>query len=746
MSSAIRLRVSINGTVQGVGFRPFLFRAANSLGLTGFTQNTADGALAEVEGSEPGCLRFVEMISEQPPAAARVCEVKVEHITPRGDTEFTIIPSNGGAAQTFVSPDIGMCDECLADIVRDSDRHFLYLFTNCTNCGPRFSIIDSVPYDRMNTSMAQFAMCGECAKEYGNPENRRFHAQPVACPDCGPQAVLIESGAEYRGENLFAEFDRLINSGKTVAVKGIGGYHLVCSAFDNSASERLRKAKKRFDKPMAVMARDIETVRRLCEVNTFEERLLTSAEKPIVLLKRVRECAIAPDVYRDSDRLGVMLPYTPLHFLLMRNHDSLVMTSGNYSDSPMIFDDETAQKILPGLADAVLTHNRLIRRRVDDSVVFAGETGVHLIRRARGYVPEPIHVGGKASVLAFGAQQKNTFTLTKNGYAFLSGHIGDLDYPQAEAFLKSEAEAFCGLFAAKPELAVCDLHPDYVSSRLARESGLPVVTVQHHRAHFASVLAERAEKASDIAGFVFDGSGLGDDGTLWGGELLFGGIGGSRRVGHLRTFSLPGGEKAVREPWRCACSLISDTLGEQRAISFFESADFDAQRLLAAVKAGINSPTTSSVGRLFDAISAIAGLCFISSYEGQAAVRLESAADMSESGSYCFGIYDLDGQTVFDYRPVIEQAVSDRLAGTAPGVISARFHRALAELTVRLAERLDTRKIALSGGVFQNALLLNTTVRLLSDKGFTVLTNNTVPTNDGGISFGQAASAIFETK
>lgn len=749
MKKSLRAALEIKGIVQGVGFRPFLLRTARRLSLAGFAKNTAHGVYAEIEGAAEACEAFIACVENQAPPMARVEGVEVTELAPTGQADFRILPSAGGAADTFVSPDIGICDRCLADILNVRDRRFGYAFTNCTACGPRFSIINDIPYDRANTTMADFELCPDCRAEYENPLDRRFHAQPTACPVCGPQ-VKFEADGAAADSNPFDEFERYIKSGKTVAVKGLGGYHLACDALSESTVSLLRERKHRFEKPFAVMLGGVEAARKYCEVDSLEEKLLESAERPIVLLKKRPDCPIAHGAAPDNGRLGVMLPYTPLHCLIMSRCEALVMTSANISDEPMIFDDERAKKELVGISDAVLTHNRRIRRRVDDSVCIVINGKIRVVRRARGYAPEPLAIeGGAKALLAVGAQQKNTFCLAKGGYAFVSSHIGDLDGLEAQESFKAEIASFQRLFGCEPRAVACDMHPDYASTRFARSMGLPVVEIQHHKAHFAGVLAEHHEADDRVIGLVFDGTGYGEDGCIWGGEMLFGGITSSRRIGHLRYFRLPGGEAAVREPWRTAAYLVNEVCGAEKTAVLFNKFSDRLSVVITAAKAGLNSPQTSSVGRLFDAVAAIAGVSYEAAYEGQAAIELEQAAEKNAEGEYRFEIYEENGVFVFDWRGVIKSAAEDALSGTAAGVISARLHRAvirlIADSACLAAEKLGSKKLALSGGVFQNEILLSGAENALNDKGFTVYSNERTPTNDGGISFGQAAAAAYIT-
>lgn len=740
--------LTVRGIVQGVGFRPFLLRTARSLGLSGYVVNTPDGVEAVVEGESTAVDSFEELIRTSAPPMARVESVNRTGVPLSGFDGFVIRESVGGEVQTFVSPDIGVCEACLEEINNPADRRFGYAFTNCTDCGPRFSIIESVPYDRPGTTMSGFKMCAECGKEYTDPFDRRFHAQPVACADCGPSLSFTDGESSFSDRPL-ERFAELLSRGGIGALKGLGGFHLVCRACDDAAVETLRKRKHREAKALAVMLDSLEKAEEYCFVSEEEKKQLLSYQRPIVLLRRKSNCPVSRLVAPESERLGVMLPYTPLHALLMKHFEALVMTSGNYTDEPMLFEGGS-EKVLLNIADGVLTHNRRIFRRVDDSVTAEMAGGQVLLRRARGFAPAPVRLpGGEGCVLALGAQQKNTFCLTKGEFAFLSSHIGDLDNPTTEKSFKDEIKSFINLFDGRPELAVRDKHPDYYSSAYAGELSVPVLEVQHHHAHFASVLAEHGLTESLCAGFVFDGTGFGDDGTLWGGELLAGSVSTVTRAGHLLLFRLPGGEAAVREPLRLAAYLCREAAPELE-LTFGESNAERLERSVIAAQKGINSPFCSSMGRLFDAVAVIAGLCETVSYEGQAAVMLEQAADMTETGCYGFDIFEKDGVLIFDWRPVIRAALEDRLSGDCAGKIAARFHRGVIALVKNAAqlygEKNGVNRVALSGGCFQNFILTNGCFEALSSSGFEVLINRKVPANDGGISYGQAAVAAALNK
>lgn len=735
-----RMTFTIKGIVQGVGFRPFVLRQARAHKLSGSVANTSNGVTIIVEGERDACLSFIDSITNSPPAGAMIFSIESIEEAARGEKGFIILPSSGGAAEAAVSPDLGICADCERELLDKADRRYLYPFLNCTACGPRFTILSHVPYDRANTAMAKFPMCNPCNLEYNDPENRRFHAQPTACRDCGPNLTWFENGQALHGDEI-ARFAPAIREGKTIAVRGLGGYHLACDAGSESAVMRLRELKHRYAKPLAIMVRDINEAKRLCYVSPSEEKELTSPRKPIVLLKKREDAspAIANAVAPESGYLGVMLPYTPLHVLLMRDVPPIVLTSANISSAPMPYKDEDVDRVAR-LSDAVLTHNRPILRRMDDSVLTFTAGRRRLIRRARGFVPEPIPLEGASEhILAFGAQLKNTFCLAKDSRAYLSGHMGDLDDGETFEFYVNELGSFLSLFGGTPKVFACDLHPDYASSKVAREwasttPGARLIEVEHHHAHFASVLAEH--RLPFAQGFIWDGSGYGSDGTLWGGEEFLGSARRFERTARLRPISLIGGDTAVREPWRIGLAAVAEAVGEAEALSLFNKKE--TPLLLTARKSEALSPKSSGMGRLFDAVASIAGLHPVADYEGQAAIALEQAYCDSADGAYEFSTaINPQGLTEWDWRPVIRDAVRDIPLGA--GVISARFHRALIALIVSAAKA--DAPVALSGGVFQNKRLLAGCISALESKGIAVYSNELVPANDGGISFGQAAVA-----
>jgi hydrogenase maturation protein HypF len=722
----IRRAVRVEGVVQGVGFRPFVYSLATQLGLAGQVGNDVNGVFVEVEGLPPDVSEFLVALERDAPPLAEIERVTVTSCAPTGGNEFTIAPSDAsGQRRALVSADSATCVDCLRELGDPEDRRFRYPFINCTNCGPRFTIIQDVPYDRPLTTMSRFEMCGPCAAEYHDPLDRRFHAQPTCCPDCGPQLRLLDSKGVALAGDAIGECAALLHAGKVVAVKGLGGYHLACFP---TAATTLRHRKHREDKPFALMVPDVDTAAKLCVVDDEARELLLSRARPIVLLPSRGE--VAPGIAPGNRHLGLMLPYTPLHHLLMDAVGSpIVLTSGNMSDEPIAFDDTDAFSRLRTIADAFLTHDRPIHIRTDDSVVRKGS----VLRRSRGYVPEPVGLSWhtRRPVLACGAELKNTFCLAKERHAFVSHHIGDLENYETLRSFVTGIEHFSRLFDIVPEIVAHDLHPEYLSTKHALEMpGVDLVGVQHHHAHIASCLADNGF-AARVIGVAFDGLGYGTDGTIWGGEFLLADLHGFTRIGHLAPVPMPGGTAAIKQPWRMAAAYL-DAAGEPRP---------EWASIVALAHSGLNSPLTSSAGRLFDAVAALIGVRDTINYEGQAAVELEQLADPSERGSYPASISD----GVVYGVDLVRAAAEDLRSGVSPATIAGRFHNGVADVILRSCTRFrdeyDLSTVALSGGVFQNLLLLTRTVESLSRTGFQVLTHHRVPTNDGGISLGQAVIA-----
>jgi hydrogenase maturation protein HypF len=708
--AAHRVRARVTGRVQGVGFRPYVFALASELGLAGFVLNDARGVVIEVEGAE--CDAFLARLPLDAPPLAAIEGIVTEARTPTGEHGFTIRHSVGGFPDAAISPDAATCDACRAELFDPADRRYRYPFINCTSCGPRFTIVTGIPYDRPNTTMAGFAMCDACRAEYDDPRDRRFHAQPNACPACGPRVTL--HGIDAR-DPVSAAVCALLG-GAIVAVKGIGGFHLACRADDEAAVSALRARKRREDRPFALMVRDLDAARALARLDG--DAILDRA-RPIVIAPRKGD--VAPSVAPRSRDLGVMLPYSPLHHLLLADMGGvpLVMTSGNVSDEPIAFTDEDALARLAGIADLFLLHDRPIRTRTDDSVV----RGRRVMRRSRGFVPDTLPLPGARPLLAVGAELKNTFTLARDGRAWVSHHIGDLRNAETLASFTDGIEHFQRLFAIEPELIAHDLHPEYLSTKYALERDGRHAGVQHHHAHLAAVLAEHG--VDEALGALYDGTGYGTDGTVWGGELLHGSCESSTRAGHLYPVRMPGGEAAIREPWRMACAWMAaaelDTPPEWA----------DVRRL---AQTGLASPVTTSMGRLFDAVAALCGIRDRVTYEGQAAIELEAAADPLERAAYPLPV---GPALVLDARPAIVAVHDDLARGVDVARISARFHNAVADATADACR--DHPVVVLSGGVFQNALLLERTIAALGPAR--VLTPRRLPCNDGAISYGQAAVA-----
>ncbi len=737
--------------MQGVGFRPFVHAAATALGLGGFVGNDVDGVFVEAEGEPASVAELVDTLRARAPALATVETITMEQLAPRGDREFVIVASpQGGPRQTLIAADTATCADCLSELFDPADRRFRYPFTNCTNCGPRFTIVTDVPYDRPATTMVGFAMCAECAREYADPADRRFHAQPVCCPACGPTLRLLDRAGRPVAGYPIEKAAALLSAGAILAVKGLGGYHLAADATDEAAVSRLRRRKLREDKPFALMVADLDGARRVVAVDEPAAALLTGRRRPVVLLPSRRgTTSIAPSVAPGNRELGVLLPYTPLHHLLARELGRpFVLTSGNVSDEPIAFRDDDARERLAGMVDGFLTHDRPIHVRTDDSVVrlFAGRELP--LRRSRGYVPEPLALAWSfpRPVLACGAELKSTFCLGRSRHAFVSHHIGDLQNYETFQALLTGIEHFRTLFDVRPEVVAHDLHPDYLSTQYAVDlADVQLVGVQHHHAHIAACLADHGE-TGPVIGVAFDGTGLGDDGTLWGGELLVADLVRYERVGHLDVVPLPGGAAAIREPWRMAAAYLQAAYGADlpNGLDVVRRNESRWAAVTAVAAAGVNAPLTSSAGRLFDAVAALVGIRDAVNYEGQAAVELEQRVDLAEPGAYPARV--VAGRPLrIRSADLVCAAADDVRCGIDPGVVAARFHNGLADVVagaldvVRGNAGLST--VALSGGVFQNVVLLTRLTDALTARGFRVLVPHRVPPNDAGISFGQAAVA-----
>jgi hydrogenase maturation protein HypF len=760
-----RYKLEIDGIVQGVGFRPFVYRLARDLGLAGWVTNTSEGVLIEVEGPRDSLDAFFHRIREEAPPLASIGSLATEALPATGYRDFTIRPSLAKAdRRVLVSPDTAICADCRRELLDPADRRYRYPFINCTNCGPRYTIINSVPYDRPRTSMAPFIMCPACQTEYDDPADRRFHAQPNACEECGPRLRLVVPGGSKPGGDPLDSTFGLLRDGKIVAIKGLGGYHLAVDPADGGAVNRLRDRKGREEKPLALMVRGLTEAAGLCEIDDDAEALLSSTESPIVLLRRLKrpKMTISPSVAPRSRYFGLMLPYTPLHILIMEEFPVLVMTSANLSEEPLCSGDEEALERLEGIADAFLMHDRGIVLRCDDSVVRPAddhpEAGPVVLRRARGFVPAPILLTRSGPpVLALGPELKGTVCLTREDRAFIGQHLGDLKNLETVQFLTEVVRHLTDILQVTPEALVCDLHPDYLTTALAEEGGgdkpwpgnIPLHRVQHHHAHILGCQAENGMDGPAI-GLALDGTGYGADGTIWGGEILL--VDGVRmeRLGHLRSVWMPGGEKAIEEPYRMALSYLVEAQGTDRALETAAALfpDMDRGRLevlLQITGERTHGFTTSSCGRLFDAFSALAGVCLRTRYEGQPAIELEMLTDDSVTDILPYSVVrDDDGMVIVDLIPAFGDAVELRLEGEGPGRLGGMFHRTLANalaeaVRICLDGRPDLpRKVPMAGGALQNEILTRLLNVQLESVGIQPMNHRLVPNNDGGISLGQA--------
>ncbi len=755
-----RMHIAIRGAVQGVGFRPFVFRLAGDLGLNGWVVNSPQGVFLEVEGPLPSLSAFLLRVEREKPPRSFIQSLEHRVLDPAGYTIFEIRPSTGqGERSAIVLPDIAPCPECLREIFDPADRRHLYPFTNCTNCGPRFSILRSLPYDRPNTTMASFTMCPACRAEYEDPRNRRFHAQPNACPDCGPRLELWDPAGNplASGHEALRQAAARVRDGGVVAIKGVGGFQLLVDARNERAVATLRRRKHREEKPFALMAPDVRAAGELCDTGDLEARLLQSPEAPIVLLRRRAGSgaspAVAAGVAPGNPFLGVMLPSSPLHHILLRELAfPVVATSGNISDEPICIDEHDALARLGGMADLFLVHNRPIHRHVDDSVVRIMCGRELMVRRARGYAPLPVSLGlDSPDLLAVGPHLKNTVAVCHGRDVFLSQHIGDLESEESLRAFHRERDSLQELFGITPAAVVSDLHPEYLSTKAARETGLPLVLVQHHWAHVASCMAENRLEG-DVLGVSWDGTGFGTDGTIWGGEFLAPAGSSFHRIAHLRTFRLPGGEAAVREPRRSAAGVLF----ELRGAGFSGDGTAPGVRAFASTEIGlidrmlerhVNSPATSSAGRLFDAVASLLDIRHRCSFEGQAAMELEYVADgEADETSYPFAVLagEPGSALVIDWGPMVEAILRERAAAGPRAAVARRFHNTLAEMIVRIAEHAGRRCVVLTGGCFQNRILTERTVGRLEAAGFRPYWHQRVPPNDGGIALGQIQAAATQ--
>ena len=754
-TSIERRRIRLNGIVQGVGFRPFVYQLATAYGLAGFVQNDSLGLLIEVQGGQSALAQFEQKLLNEPPALARIHRQQIERVRPLDETCFTIRTSAHEAkANTSISPDSAVCPLCLAEMQDPHDRRFSYPFINCTHCGPRFTIIHALPYDRPNTSMSVFQLCADCEREYRTPEDRRFHAQPTACPVCGPRVWLCNAeGRPIDSADPFLFVIEQLQLGAIIAIRGLGGFHLCADAKNSHALSVLRERKGRAQKPFAVMARDMAVVEQHGWVADAERALLQSPARPIVLLKKKVTSTIAAETAPGNRYLGMMLPYTPLHHRIFAGElDCLVMTSANLSEEPIAISNQEALDRLAQVADFFLLHDREILQRCDDSVARVVLDKPRMIRRSRGYVPEPLSLPTifAKPILACGGELKNTIALARDNQVYLSQHIGDLDNPLALHFFHHALQHLQIILEIEPEFIVCDLHPDYLSSQWAREQKeKPVIAVQHHHAHLASVMAEN-HISQPCVGIILDGTGYGLDGTIWGGEVLTGDHRSFKRFAWLQPVAMPGAEAAIRQPWRMAFSHLFSAFGAEflhlNLAVIQQRSDKERAALLQMLEKQANTPITSSCGRLFDAVGALLGLTPEISYEAQTAVELETLAD--EQMLVPYPQLHSNGQGILPTDFLMATIVSDLLHGVEPSIIAARFHSTLAELFVQAScaarEKLGLNLAALSGGVFQNRLLFTILHNRLMEEGFEVISHSRVPTNDGGLALGQAFIAAAQ--
>lgn len=754
-----RIRYTFTGTVQGVGFRPNVYRTATSLGLAGFVCNAPGCVVVEIEGPPPAVADFLPNLTASLPPRAIVERVAEERLQPSGTPGFQIRESiDAGLPLVPIPPDTAPCAACLEEMLDPADRRFLYPFINCTDCGPRLTIVRSAPYDRCNTSMQCFPLCAECAREYADPCDRRFHAEPNACPVCGPHLRLLAAdGKPCSTDNPLQAAMDAVAHGRILAVKSVGGFHLCVDAGQPEAVARLRRRKSREQKPLAVMVADVAEARKLARVSEAEARLLSSPERPIVLLRKRGPTRVSEAVAPGVPAIGIMLPAAPPHHLMLRcGFSALVMTSANQRDEPICIGNREALTRLAGIADLFLTHNRDILVRCDDSIAMVAGQDTSLLRRARGYVPRPISMAENLpAALGIGGHLKTTVCLVRDREAFMSPHIGDLETPEARDFLHTSIDLLQQITGIEPEVVGCDLHPDYYTARLARQRyGSACVPVQHHHAHIVSCMAENGVTGQDVLGIAMDGTGYGTDGRIWGGEFLLASERRFTRAGHLACFQLPGGDAAVREPWRIAVSLLrrafEDAWPAQAAAIGLPVSTAAAPVLEQALQRGVNCPETSSAGRLFDGVAALLGLRHEVSFEGQAAMELEAAA--GDARGECLPCRIIDGALPLqlDTAPLVRAIVERRRAGVDPGELAAAFHttlaRAAADMAARLSQKLRFSIVALSGGCFQNRLLLQRCRAALAGAGFTVICHQQVPTSDGGLALGQAVIAAATRK
>ena len=747
-----RAEIGITGIVQGIGFRPFIYNLAQKHSIRGWVLNNEKGVLIDAESEDGNLDRFIQDIPELAPPLARIESFDVKYLEPLGYSTFEIRKSEETQEKfVLISPDVATCDQCLSELSSPKNFRYRYPFINCTLCGPRFTIIRDIPYDRHRTTMAPFVMCPVCQKEYEDPSDRRFHAQPNACSACGPSLHLEDTeGKEVPGDPIVKTLD-LLSKGRIIAIKGLGGFHLACDARNRDAVSSLRSRKFREDKPFAVMCQNLEEVKEHCEVNKEEGKLLLSVERPIVILRRKENSPVTNAVAPYQDTLGVMLPYSPLHHLLLNSPlKTLVMTSGNVSDEPISYRNKEAIRRLSKIADYFLFHNREIHMRCDDSVTRIFEGQPYILRRSRGYVPSPIKLSFPLEmILACGGELKNTFCLTRGQYAFMSHHIGDLENLETLTSFEEGIEHFKRLFYIEPKAVTYDLHPDYLSTQYALSiPDIPRMGVQHHHAHIVSAMAENGMEG-DVIGVALDGTGFGLDGTIWGGEFIRSNLRDFDRLAHLKKVPMPGGSMAIKEPWRMAMVYLSEAFGDETTkLKIDLIRRIDPQKwdvLKRAIEKKINTPLTSSMGRFFDAVSSLLSVRDEARYEGQTAIELEMIADHGIKEEYPFHIQKDEKPMVVDSQEMIRGIVRDLIDGAPNSEISGKFHRTIARLIVETCETIRSKeklnRVVLSGGVFQNIFLLSLVTEGLKRSAFDVYTHHLVPTNDGGISLGQAVIA-----
>jgi len=751
-------RISVRGVVQGVGFRPFIYQMAKRHSLRGWVCNTSEDVRIEVEGETRDIEQFLHGLREQSPPLSHIEEITVTPAPPAGYEKFEIRHSIAEEGKyQLVSPDIATCPDCLREIFDPGDRRYRYPFTNCTNCGPRFTIIADIPYDRPNTTMKRFQMCPECQREYDDPLNRRFHAQPNACPECGPQLELLDaSGNPVTCRDIISKASQLLKEGKIIAIKGLGGFLLACDATSRAAISRLRQRKNRPTKPLAIMVSSLDEAQRHCEVNDEEAGLLTSPGSPIVLARWKAGSTISKAAAPGLKYVGVMLPYTPLHHLLLRETGlPLVMTSGNLSEEPIAKDNNEAVTRLSGIVDYFLVHNRDIYARYDDSVMTVEEGRPRFVRRARGYAPFPIHLPYKSKqILGCGAEEKNTFCLTRDDHAFVSQHIGDMENMETLEHYVNTIALYQKLFRIEPEIIAHDMHPEYLPTKYAKELAArekkKLIPVQHHHAHIASCLADNGVEGP-VIGVSFDGTGYGTDGKIWGGEFIVADYKEFKRMAFLEYLPLPGGALAIKKPYRTTIGyLLSLGIDLDQNLPLFKQVDKGEIKIIRSqVEKRINTPLTSSMGRLFDAVAALSGVRGIIEYEAQAAIDLEMLAydAAGETGRYPFSLIEQSGVSIIQIHDLFTSIINDLRGNTPKAIIAARFHNTVAQMILEtcraISAKTGIKKAALSGGVFQNRLLLRKTIPPLESAGFEVYTHRQVPCNDGGISLGQVVIANF---